>query len=87
MQSINGFTICIVIQRCEATLSCAQVALVFAYENSVPEDRWQALVTAASFMDQSKWALCRCTLALLALEATILLWVTIFSSRESAKED
>ena len=61
--------------------------MVFAYKNSVTEDKWQALVGAASFANQSKWALCRCTLALLALEATALFWFTVFPSRESAKED
>lgn len=61
--------------------------MVFAYKASVHEDTWQSLVEVASFANQSKWALCRCTLALLALEAAALLWLTIFPSGDTTKED
>ena len=46
--------------------------MVFAYENSVGEEAWRKLVGAASFVNQSKWGLCRCTLTVLSLEAAAL---------------
>ncbi|KAK9909577.1 hypothetical protein WJX75_004376 [Coccomyxa subellipsoidea] len=53
-----------------------QVAMVFAYEKSIPEEAWGALVGAASFVNQSKWVLCRCTVTSLVVEAVALFGLT-----------
>lgn len=50
--------------------------MVFAYEKSIPEEAWGALVGAASFVNQSKWALCRCTVTSLVVEAVALFGLT-----------